>query len=414
MSGITNNNTPPTANTNRDATELAQQKSARAVAFYQNNLELADPLQLQINRPQQLGSSSARSGLLYGRTTQLSLTLQQQLATLDPSQFRITSNPRVYPPPIQYDFGAFVASVGGVSLAAIQINSTEYYYQFTSTASSGTIVCTKGVTCDILVIGGGGSGGAQVGGGGGAGGVVYQRGVPLNPGTYTIAVGAGGTAAPQGPPYVAGNDGSPSSISLSGSTLIVNGITYRGNGGGGGGANQGVIPGRSGGSGGGGSTNGDGTSTIGGSASQGTTYFNGTTTVAGGYAGSDSVGGGNFMGGGGGGAGGAFASAQGNGGTGVQLSITGTPTFYAAGGGGGRINPSAGFVGGSGIGGDGAYNVNAPNTLVRPAKMFGTNGTGSGGGGGAYDYSYDKGQNGSGGGAGGSGVVIIRFRYPQL
>ncbi len=99
MSGITNNNNPPSANTNRDATELTQQKSARAIAFYQNNLELADPLQLQINRPRQLTSSSARAALQYARTTQLSLTLQQQLATLDPAQFRITTNLSVYPLP---------------------------------------------------------------------------------------------------------------------------------------------------------------------------------------------------------------------------------------------------------------------------------------------------------------------------
>jgi hypothetical protein len=98
MAGITNNNTPPTANTNRDQNELIQQKSGRAYAFYQNNLQLADPLQLQVNRPQQLGFSSARSALQYARTTQLSLTLQQQLAILDPSQFRITVNPSVYPP----------------------------------------------------------------------------------------------------------------------------------------------------------------------------------------------------------------------------------------------------------------------------------------------------------------------------
>lgn len=105
MAGITNNNRPPTANTNRDQNEATQQKAARAIAFYQNNLELADPRQFQLNRPQQLGSSSARSALLYGRTTQLSLTLQQQLAILDPSQFRITVNPAVYPssgPTIRY------------------------------------------------------------------------------------------------------------------------------------------------------------------------------------------------------------------------------------------------------------------------------------------------------------------------
>lgn len=99
MAGVTNNNTPPTANTNRDQNELTQQKSGRAIAFYQNNLELSDPRQFQINRPQKIGSSSTRSALLYGRTTQLSITLQQQLAALDPSQFRITVNPSLYPPP---------------------------------------------------------------------------------------------------------------------------------------------------------------------------------------------------------------------------------------------------------------------------------------------------------------------------
>ncbi len=102
MSVVTNNNTPPTANTNRDNNELTQQKDARALAFYQNNLELADPLQFQINRPRSLGSSSVRSALQYARTTQLSLTLQQQLAVLDPAQFRISVNLSLYPTPPRF------------------------------------------------------------------------------------------------------------------------------------------------------------------------------------------------------------------------------------------------------------------------------------------------------------------------
>ncbi len=97
MSGTINNPAPPNTNTNRDNTELTQQRGARAVAIYQNNLELADPLQFQINRRQTLGSSSARSALQYARTTQISLTLQQQLATLNPAQFRITRNFSLYP-----------------------------------------------------------------------------------------------------------------------------------------------------------------------------------------------------------------------------------------------------------------------------------------------------------------------------
>lgn len=99
MSGVVNNGARPTANTNRDTSEFTKQKEARAIAFYQNNLELADPALRQVNRPQRLSSSSSKTALQFARTTQISLTLQQQLAVSNPELFRITSNTEVYPPP---------------------------------------------------------------------------------------------------------------------------------------------------------------------------------------------------------------------------------------------------------------------------------------------------------------------------
>jgi hypothetical protein len=74
----------------------------------------------------------------------------------------------------------------------VQINKNEYYVAFTNTSSTSTIIFPKATKCDILVIGGGGGGGGDIGGGGGAGGVVYQKGVILASGTYTITVGLGG------------------------------------------------------------------------------------------------------------------------------------------------------------------------------------------------------------------------------
>jgi alpha-tubulin suppressor-like RCC1 family protein len=311
------------------------------------------------------------------------------------------------------DTYAVTITKDNTSVTPTSINSEEYYYIFDSTLSSYNFTCTKDITCDILLIGGGGSGGGHLGGGGGAGGVVYQKGVTLNTGTYTINVGKGGDATPIGS-YIPGNNGSPSSISYNSSILTKNGITYKGEGGGGGGASlSSSNVGLNGGSGGGGSSWGDASSRAGGNTTQGSTYFNGTSNVSGGNAGSASISG-SFNGGGGGGLGGLFTTSQGNGASGIELDITGTPKYYAAGGGGGRIN-SSGYIGGSGIGGNGAYNLNTWNTLVRPAKMNGTDGTGSGGGGAAYDYyGWANGENGTGGGAGGSGIVIIKFKYPII
>jgi hypothetical protein len=86
------------------------------------------------------------------------------------------------------------------------------------------------------------------------------------------------------------------------------------------------------------------------------------------------------------------ANSGGNGGIGVQSSISGTATYYAGGGGGGGGNISTG-LGGNGGGGVGeAFNLRSPGA--------GTVNTG-GGGGGIWETVQA--------GAGGSGIVIIRY-----
>ncbi len=106
--------------------------------------------------------------------------------------------------------------------------------------------------------------------------------------------------------------------------------------------------------------------------------------------------------GGGGGAGGVGGNGSGttysnviagNGGPGLQYSISGTATYYAGGGGGGCSRSNAPLAtGGVGGGGNAAFTVVA---------QSGTANTG-GGGGGAGSGSYL-------GGSGGSGIVILRY-----
>jgi hypothetical protein len=353
MAGITNNNTPPTANTNRDANELTQQKSARAVAFYQNNLELADPLQLQINRPQQLGSSSARSALQYARTTQLSLTLQQQLATLDPAQFRITTNPSVYRPPPTV-LPAVLSATGTFTFTGGNL------YTFTG---SGTFTISGGAAVlDILVVGGGGGGGGSwVGGGGGGGGLVYARNVIVQPSSNVVTVGNGGAG---GIFNRRGTTGQNSSF-----------LSFIGYGGGAGGADGGSE--KDGGNGGCG----------GGRSWAGTTVGIGSQGGNGGFPVSGSP-----IGGGGGGMGGPATSQVGA--NGLSISITGSAVVYAGGGGAG--SDTTGAAGGSGGGGRGGNVYETYNS----AWNGGAN-TGGGGGGGAGGTAQP-------GGNGGSGIVIIR------
>jgi hypothetical protein len=228
------------------------------------------------------------------------------------------------------------------------------------------------VIAQYVAIGGGGSGGSNYGGGGGAGGYISSVGTENSGGgrstmpratfvrgqSYTITIGAGGAS---------NADGSPTDFA-----------SFRALGGGRGGVSP--SDGRDGASGGGapgeGSSSRFGGSAIGGGF-QG--YYGGNNYPQGGVA----------PAGGGGGAGGAGDNASsgqaGDGGVGVDSSITGSSVGRGGGGAGGRYSAAAGTAT------DGGGLANNP----------GTANTGGGGGGtiGTSGTSY----------SGGSGVVIIRF-----
>lgn len=246
-------------------------------------------------------------------------------------------------------------------------------------ADSGTnFVVPAGAsgTVDVLIVaGGGGGGGAQSGsyyaGGGGAGGVIQLSDEAVSAGNYAIVVGAGGAG---GASNSQGSDGGNSSAFSN--TAI----------GGGGGGCQSAGTGRNGGSGGGGASSG-----AGGSPTSGQGYAGGTGHAA--YA----------AGGGGAGAVGGAGSASppygGYGGAGIQSSISGASTWYAAGGGG---SPGDGTSTNS-IGGKGGVNNGAGGVATQ-----GADDTGSGGGGGQLQSSSVV------GGDGGNGIVIISYDTGSL
>jgi hypothetical protein len=230
-------------------------------------------------------------------------------------------------------------------------------------AAFGWTSGVSAVTASYLVVAGGGGGGHTFGGGGGAGGLLSGTTVLTPTLSYTITVGAGGTAVTSS----RGNNGSDS---------VFNSITATG---GGGGGDSTSTTGKSGGSGGGGAyyLGAGGSGTVG----QGNNGGANATT--------------NGVGGGGGGAGAVGATASSNsgaGGIGLTSSITGTSTYYAGGGGG---SGNTGSVAAGGLGGGGAGGVNASGTA-------GTANTGGGGGGGT-----------TGGAQGGSGIVIISYAGAQ-
>jgi hypothetical protein len=254
----------------------------------------------------------------------------------------------------------------------------------TVTASVANTV-TAGVAATYLVVGGGGGGGSgsyNGSGGGGAGGYLAGN-ITLTAGyTYTITVGAGGTASFPNP----GNPGARSSIIQT--NINPQPLVLSLGGGGGGGAN--LPDGLNGGSGGGAATGYQYTNPAGGQAGLGVTGqgYNGGT---GRYIGFDAYGGG-----GGGGSGGVGGSAvNGAGGASTSSTITGS-SVARAGGGGGSV---------SGAGGGGGATAGSQ-TAVAAA----TTNTGSGGGGSSHiptpsdsylDATYGR------GGSGGSGIVIL-------
>ena len=239
-------------------------------------------------------------------------------------------------------------------------------------------------TVDSLVVAGGGGGGGNHGGGGGAGGLLYGTySVSANT-SYTITVGAGGTASSMG------------ALGTNGNNSVFGAATALG--GGRGGSYSQVAGPAAGGSGAGGTSR-SGYET-GASATQG----NSGGLIGYGNAGGNAVTGQvEWPGGGGGGAGAVGTNASnagkgGDGGIGREYNISGTSTYYAGGGGGcGSLN-ATGQQGAGGLGGGASGSV----TTTPPTAATANTG---GGGGGTRDGT---------GGLGGSGIVIIRYAdtYP--
>ena len=248
-----------------------------------------------------------------------------------------------------------IGATGGTTTDIVVGGTIYRNHAFTTVGNTTFTLSSDMVQANILVVGGGGGGGGYIGGGGG-GGQVQTLTTRLATGSYTIAVGAGGTGqVGTNTPYA--TDGGSSSM---GSVLTAVG-----------GGGQGSIFGH-------GGTSGSFT---------GGTYYDTGSINAGGGAGAAQNG--------------ANASTNaGNGGNGVQSNITGTATYYGGGGGGGQYTGSAG-TGGYGGGANGAPSYN-PST-----KYNGTNGLGGGGGG-------SSGGGASLGGDGGSGVVIISYAIGAL
>lgn len=297
----------------------------------------------------------------------------------------------------QINTAEFVAATGGTitTCGDFKIHSFTGPGTFTVTNAGNPI---GSASVDYLVVAGGGGSVVRGAGGGGAGGFRNNfpspaiAGLPVSVTGYPITVGAGGTGVTAlCAPVPQGGDGNPSIFSTITST-----------GGGGGGSSNSPAPisnGRPGGSGGGRGSSGCGSHPIGGL---------GNTPPTSPPQGNDGGGGvpGNSAGGGGAGAVGTPNPTPGSvngtaGGVGVANSITGSPVFYAGGGGGGAAGPGGTpGPGGSGGGGPGG-------TVPGGAGTAGTVNTGGGAGGGGWA----PGAAGGAGASGGSGIVVIRYKF---
>jgi hypothetical protein len=250
---------------------------------------------------------------------------------------------------------------------AISTYNGKTFYKFND---SGSFQTNQAISVDYLAIGGGGGGGGAVGGGGGAGGLVQATGMVLQPGTYSVTIGAGGAGG-------GGNGGG----SVGGNTSFATFVVALGGGGGGGFTDSAT----NGGCGGGCGLSTGGYSTIG-SGLQG--YNGGPSTGQNGGGGGGGVGGTGFFTG---------TYNGGNGGVGIMYNI-GTSVLQLGGGGGGGARNGIRDVGGTNSygGGTGGGGISV---LTNPTA--GAVNTGGGGGGQSGDNSN--------GAAGGKGVFIISF-----
>lgn len=260
---------------------------------------------------------------------------------------------------------ARLALITNIQNKGVDTLSTDTYQTLANKVNQ-IITVAPAKEVDILLVGGGGggsggSGSSFEGCGGGAGGYIYKTALQLSSGVYNITIGVGGNGG------AGGKEGYSGTHSVFDNILFAiggcGGRKINGTGGSGGGSlkvdtiNKGIT----------GQGNDGGTTTG--------FAFGG----AGGGAGSK---GGNYSGVNG------FPAA--NGGAGLLCSISGTPRWYA--GGGGNANDG---IGGSGVGGDGATKGTVGANAIEN--------TGSGGGGGSSFGS-------KAGGKGANGICIIRYK----
>ena len=88
--------------------------------------------------------------------------------------------------------GAFVPATVETAGANVTTNVLSDQSTVVTFLADGTFTVPDGATARLLLVGGGGGAGWDCSGGGGGGGVIETNGVDLAPGTYTVAVGAGG------------------------------------------------------------------------------------------------------------------------------------------------------------------------------------------------------------------------------
>ena len=289
----------------------------------------------------------------------------------------------------------------------VNLTGTAGTYSTTVTSYTTTTIFTPSNgdvlygLADILLVGAGG-GGITGGGGGGGGGVKEITNQSISYTTYTLTVGDGGLAnntyAETVPPTnnIDGNSGG--NTSAFGFTAI--------------GGLGGKLP----------YTNTAGASSGGdsgypssaGATTRNTGSNNSTFTTPGGA----------FLGGSGGGAGAgsngvapdnSIGGHGGNGGDGIQSSITGTSIYYGGGGGGHGANGVQAYIGGSrgsggaGGGGFGGLSYYNGTTTAITGAANGSANTGGGGGGGHAFYASSGFTGSRTSGNGGSGIVIIKI-----
>jgi hypothetical protein len=294
----------------------------------------------------------------------------------------------------------FFALTAGLSATGGTVSTPGNGFKYHTFTSPGNFVVSGGSAfIELLMIAGGGGAGAPLGSGGGGGGLVNHNAFQVSPGTYPVAVGAGGAGATgPGTPGVntTGTKGGPSTFG---------GMTADGGGGGAPFWTDGISGSSqvSGGSGGGFTTPAPGSATQPGLNTPFTPNPNFTQYGFNGKPGSDPIGGG-------GGGAGAAAPPTGAGGAGRQYpnftgTLIGVPTLSPLSGffaGGGAAGSRGTFLsGGSGGGGPSTPSPGLP-------ADYGVAGTQNSGGGAGGGY-YSSVRGGSTASAGGSGIVIIRY-----